>query len=132
MQLKFLSACFLAVPTMMSLNLAAPRPAMAFCLMADIALQTQISGTSTPGHQENNVNMAADGPCWGNTTTNVQTQTYVGTGDANQIRNSNHFVSSGGETPFGIDIPPVTTSIHVPIDIYSPAHDEDFMNSLGM
>ena len=131
MQLKFLSVSLLAVPTIMSLNLAASRPAVAVCVMTDIAVQTQISGTMTPGHQENNVNMTADGPCWGNSTSNVHTQTYVGSGDATQIRNSNHHVSGGGGAPLGIDIDPITTSIHIPIDIYSPAHDEDFMSSLG-
>ena len=100
--------------------------------MTDIALQLQISGTQQSGQQVNNVGMAVDGPCWGNTTTNVQSQTYTGAGDATQIRNSNHLIGGSESVGPGIGGPAIGTSIYVPLDIYSPAHDANFMESLGL
>ncbi len=131
MRLKLFLAGLLALPAIGLTPLIASRPAAAVCVMTDIGIQLQISGTQTPGYQENNVNMGTDGSCWGNSTTNAHTQTYIGGGDSAQIRNSTHFAGSGGYAPFGLNIDPVTTSVHVPVDVYSPVHDEDFMNSLG-
>ena len=132
MTFKFLASVLFVFPSLMAIVGFSARPATASCVMTDIALQLQISGTQQSGQQVNNVGMAVDGPCWGNTTTNVQSQIYTGAGDATQIRDSNHLVGGSDSVGSSFDGPVIGTSIYVPLDIYSPAHDANFMESLGL
>lgn len=100
----------------------------ASCAMTDVSFQVAIRGSHTPAQQTNNVGMGVDGNCWGNATTNTSTQVYTGAGTVDQVRNSSHLVGGSPAQPYGITGPVVGTQINVPIDIYSPAHDPQFMN----
>ena len=107
-------------------------PAHAICTMTDVSLQVAVHGSQTPTQQNNQVWMGAQGPCWGNTTTNTATQVYVGSGSAQQERQSTHFIQGSPANPGGLSGPVIGTQIHVPVDVYSPAHDPSFMSPLGI
>lgn len=109
-------------------------PAHASCVMTDISLQVAIRGSKTPSNQNNNVSMGSSDNCWGNNVTNTSTQLYIGSGTANQNRNSQLFVGGdSNSSPFpGMPTPTIKTQISVPVDVYSPAHDPNLMNSLGI
>ena len=111
-------------------------PAEAACVMTDVSLQVAIHGSQTTANQSNQVFMGTGNqPCWGNTTTNTSVQLYVGSGNTSQQRTSSHFVNGNGASPlapYGIESPTIGTQISVPVDIYSPAHDPNFLESLGL
>ena len=128
-------SAFSLFPLVLTPLLWAPMPAWAACVMTDVSLQLSIHGSHLPTPQSNQVGMGSNDDCWGNTTTNTATQLYVGSGAASQQRTSQHYV--GGTEPsllasFGITSPVIGTQVHVPIDVYSPAHDPSFFNSLGL
>ena len=121
---------FISVPAMWSGLPGLITPASAQCVMTDVSAQVAIRGSKRPAHQENNVDMQDSGNCRGNSTTQTSTQVYEGSGEANQVRNSNHSVG-GGEgngVPGG---PTVKVPVGVQVDVYNPASDPNFMNGLG-
>lgn len=129
MKLNFLSSGLLLIPGLLTYATLASTPASAACVMTDVGVQVAIHGSHNPASQTNDVNMGTTGgPCLGNTTTNTATQVYVGSGDVEQNRTSNHVV--GGTDNSGMGGPVIGTSVPVQVDVYSPAHDQNFMNSL--
>ena len=132
--LKFSSMLLLVNSTFTSLIITAT-PSFAACTMTDVSLQISVHGSPTPTQQTNDVLMGSTDNCWGNNSTNVSTQLYVGSGAATQQRRSQHFVGSESDNspvPFGFSPAPIGTQISVPVDVYSPAHDPNFMDSLGL
>ncbi len=110
-------------------------PADASCVMTDVSLQVAVRGSQTPSNQSNDVSMGSTDNCWGNNVTNLSTQVYVGSGHGNQGRTSQLFVgneNNSNSSISGFSTPAIQTQISVPIDVYSPAHDPDFMDSLGL
>lgn len=129
MKLKFLSSTLLLFPGLLTFAAVTGSPASAACVMTDVGVQVAVHGSQNPASQNNDVSMGTTGgPCLGNTTTSTSTQVYVGPGDVEQNRTSNHLV--GGSDSSGIGGPVIGTSVPVQVDVYSPAHDQGFMNSL--
>lgn len=104
--------------------------ASAACVMTDVSVQVAIHGSKNPAKQTNNVDMQSEGVCVGNTTTSTSTQIYVGPGDVEQTRNSSHFVGGGSNERTNISGPTIRVPVHVPVDVYNPAYDPNFLNSL--
>ena len=135
MNLCKLSPIFLLVSSTFTSLIITALPSLASCTMTDVSLQISVHGSSTPTLQTNDVSMGSTDNCWGNNSTNVSTQLYVGSGAATQQRRSQHFVgneNNNSVVPGGFSTPTIGTQISVPIDVYSPAHDPNLMNSLGL
>ncbi len=129
MKFKLFSLSLLSVSTLLTLAPSTPS-AFAGCVMIDVAVQVAIHGSKNPAKQSNNVNMDSEPGCLGNTTTNVSRQVYVGPGDVEQTRSSSHFVGSGTNDGTKIGGPAIAVPVYVPVDVYSPAHDPDFLSDL--
>jgi hypothetical protein len=95
--------------------------------MTDVAPQIAIHGSKEPAVQTNNVDMQSDSGCLGNTTTNTATQLYVGPDNVEQTRNSSHFVGGSKDDQTKVSGPTLGVPVGVPVDVYSPAHDRDFL-----
>ena len=135
MNLCKLSPIFLLVSSTFTSLIMTALPSFATCTMTDVSLQISVHGSPTPTLQTNDVSMESSDNCWGNNSSNVSTQLYVGSGAAIQQRRSDHFVGNDNNSsvaPLGFSSPPIGTQISVPIDVYSPAHDPNLMNSLGL
>ena len=129
MKFQLFSLSLLSVSTLLTLAPSTPS-AFAGCVMTDVAVQVAIHGSKNPAKQSNNVNMDSEPGCLGNTTTNVSRQVYVGPGDVEQTRSSSHFVGSGTNDGTKIGGPAIAVPVYVPVDVYSPAHDPDFLSGL--
>ena len=129
MKFKLFSLSLLSVSTLLTLAPSTPS-ALAGCVMTDVAVQVAIHGSKNPAKQTNNVNMDSQPGCLGNTTTNTSKQVYVGPGDVEQTRSSNHFVGSGTDNGTIVGGPAIAVPVYVPVDVYSPAHDPDFLSGL--
>ena len=95
--------------------------------MTDVGVQVAIRGSKNQALQTNNVDMQNQGACLGNTTTNTATQLYIGPGDVEQTRNSSHVVGGSTDNGTGVSGLVIGVPVHVPVDVYSPAHDPDFL-----
>ena len=134
MNLYKLSPIFLLVSSTFSSLIMTALPSFATCTMTDVSVQISVHGSRTPTAQTNDVSMESSDNCWGNHSSNVSTQLYVGSGAATQQRHSEHFVGNDNDNsvaPLGFSTPAIGTQISVPIDVYSPAHDPNLMDSLN-
>lgn len=112
--------------------LSAPR-ASAQCVMADVSAQIAIHGSKKPATQTNDVSMVNDGPCSGNVSVHTGTQLAVTSGEVVQHRTSDHYMGGGTPAiPGTAGGPVVKVPVGVQVDIYSPAHDPNFMGSFGL
>ncbi|NJM67994.1 MAG: hypothetical protein HC851_21185 [Acaryochloris sp. RU_4_1] len=128
MKVKLLPIGLLPIPALLFGTLSWVSPASAQCVMTDVSTQVAIRGSRQPSQQENHVNMDSQGPCSGNAITQTSTQVYEGSGNARQIRNSRQTVKGQPDNGTGIDGPTIKVPVGVQVDVYSPAHDPDFMN----
>ncbi|MBF1990693.1 hypothetical protein [Fischerella thermalis] len=133
MKFKFLSVGLFSL-TVVS-PLFAPsftRPASALgCVITDVAVQVDVSGSKTPAQQTHNPNQQFGEDCTGNSVTNTATQVNTGPNSAQQNVNSNSVVGGGAtsNTPGKGD---VGVKVHVPVDVYNPAADPNFLNGVGV
>ena len=129
MKFKLFSLSLFSVSTLLTLAPTFTPAAFAGCVMTDVAPQIAIHGSKEPAVQTNNVDMQSESGCLGNTTTSTATQLYVGPDNVEQTRNSSHFVSGGKDDATKVTGPSIGVPVSVPVDVYSPAHDQDFLNS---
>jgi hypothetical protein len=102
--------------------------ASAQCVMTDVSVQTAIRGSRRPATQTNNVQMNADRSCSGNTSTHTNSQVYVGSDErVIQQRSSVHDLRGNGNSR-GVKGSNIAVPVQVKVDVYSPAHDPNFMN----
>ncbi|MEA5511581.1 hypothetical protein VB715_17545 [Crocosphaera sp. UHCC 0190] len=127
--MKVYSVVLLTLSSLLIMSPFTTHKAQASCAMTDVSFQVAIRGSRTPSQQTNNVGMGTMGDCWGNATTNTSTQVYTGAGTVQQGRNSSHLVGGSQPLPYGVTGPVIGTQISVPVDIYSPAHDPNFINN---
>lgn len=105
--------------------------ASAQCVMTDVSVQTAIRGSRRPATQSNNVQMNANRSCSGNTSTHTNSQLYVGSDErVIQQRSSVHDLRSNGNNR-GIKGSNIAVPVEVKVDVYSPAHDPQFMNRVN-
>lgn len=134
MKLKFLSFGLLAISSALPFMPSFTHPASASlgCGMVDVNTQIAIRGTHDPAQQSNTVGMYDDGSCFGGFVTNTGTQVYTGYEAPTQNRNSLEYV--GGDpsmNPTGINTPTIRVPVNVQMDMYSPAHDPNFIPNYG-
>jgi hypothetical protein len=130
MKFKPFSLSLFSISTLLTLAPTSTPAAFAGCVMTDVATQVAIHGSKNPAKQTNNVDMGSQRGCLGNTTTSTATQLYVGPGDVEQTRDSSHFVGGGTDDRTKVGGPAIGFPVHVPVDVYSPAHDPDFLSGL--
>ena len=124
---KLFSFSLVSISALLTLAPTSTPAAFAGCVMTDVAPQIAIHGSKNPAKQTNNVTMHSEGACFGNTTTSTTTQLYIGPGDVEQTRNSSHFVGGGKDNGTGLSGPTISVPVGVPVDVYSPAYDPNFI-----
>lgn len=128
--LKRISYSFLSLSLLMPAWSMLAAPAKAYCPMIDVSQQFAMHGSQAPSTQDNETTMIAEGPCVGNATATVNTQTAVSPGEIHQERTSTSAIY--GDTQGLPDVPGLGGSaIKIPVnnqfDFYNPALDEEFM-----
>jgi len=74
--------------------------------------------------QTNNVDMQSESGCLA-TLPRILLHNFVGPDNVEQTRNSSHFVGGGKDDQTKVG-PTIGVPVHVPVDVYSPAHDRIF------
>jgi hypothetical protein len=105
-------------------------PSANACAIVDATTQVAIHGSKTPATQENNVATGSDDNCLGNTAVGTTTQVGIGSGEVQQSHQGAYFVGGGDANNTGITSPTVTVTPQTQVDVYSPAHDQEFLNRL--
>jgi hypothetical protein len=98
------------------------------CVATSVGVQVDISGSRTGGRQTNNASQKFGENCVGNSSTNTSTQVHKGANSANQTRTSNQQLGSGRLGRPGVG--DVRTNIHIPVKVYNPAADRNFMKNV--
>jgi hypothetical protein len=130
---KYLSWGLLTLPVLISFSPFSTPRASAQCVMADVSAQIAIRGSQKPSTQTNDVSMMDNGPCYGNASINTSTQLAITSGEVEQRRTSSHYMGGGTPPVYGIPGGPVVkVPVGVQVDVYSPAHDPNFMGSFGL
>lgn len=130
-KLKLLSLSLLSACTLLPLFPSMTKVARATCVAVDVNNQVALRGTQTPSHQENNVGMVATPDCAGNVSTSVGNSVAASSGEINQIRNSQHILSGGADSSAGVTGPTIFVPVNNQVDVYVPAYDPQFMQSVG-
>ncbi len=93
-------------------------PAEARCVVTDVGVQVAVRGSRNPARQSNDVEVASNGRCEGNRSTNTSRQVYVGDSDnVTQERRSRHQLDGSGRR--GRD--PMVIPVNVQVDVYNAA-----------
>ncbi|MDM9379893.1 hypothetical protein QUB80_04165 [Chlorogloeopsis sp. ULAP01] len=133
MNFKFISLSLFSLTAVSPLFVPSFTPsALALgCSAIDVAVQVDVSGNRNPGKQTNNVNQEFGEDCKpGTNVTNRSTQINIGPNSAIQNRNSNAVVGEGATstTPGKGD---VGVQVHVPVQVYNPGQDPEFLKKVG-
>jgi hypothetical protein len=105
-------------------------PAVNACAIVDATTQVAIHGSRTPAQQQNNITTGSDGNCLGNAAVGTTTQIGIGSGEIQQTHDGNYFVGGGDYNNTGVTSPVIEVPVQTQVDIYSPAHDPQFLNNL--
>lgn len=105
-------------------------PSASACTIVDTTAQVAIRGDrDTPAEQSNSVTATADDNCFNNTIVGNTTQVGIGAGQIKQSNQGEYFVG-GGENETGLTTPTVIVTPDTQVDVYSPAHDPQFLQHL--
>lgn len=119
----------LAVINLLPLLSSATSPAQA-CTIVDTTTQVAIRGSRTPAQQENIITTGSDDNCFNNTVVGNTTQVGIGAGQIRQSNQGDYFVGGGNINNTGLTTPNITVTPQTQVDVYSPAHDPEFLNHL--
>ena len=101
------------------------------CTIVDATTQVAIRGDrNTPAQQENEVTAEADDNCFNNHVVGSTTQVGVGAGRIIQSNQGDYFVGGGNVNTTGLTTPTVIVTPDTQVDVYSPAHDPNFLKHL--
>lgn len=90
--------------------------AKAVCMTLDVSNQIAVHSRDSKANQVNNSNQHIDPDCYNNTSVHTGTQTYVGSGNADQVRNSTQVLGSGNN-PTGVKGPNIKIQVPVQVDV---------------
>ena len=105
-------------------------PSVKACTIVDATTQVAIHGSRTPAQQQNTVTTASDNNCFNNTAVGTTTQVGVSSGQVKQSNEASYYVGGGDLNNTGLTTPNVTVTPQTQVDIYSPAHDPEFLKHL--
>ena len=103
-------------------------PAVQACTIVDATTQVAIHGSRTPAQQSNDITTNNEGDCFNNTVVGNTTQVGISPGQVVQSNQGDYTV--GGGAVNGLTTPNITVTPETQVDIYSPAHDAEFLNHL--
>lgn len=119
MKIKLLAFSLLSGSTFLLVGSALTSSASAQCVMADISVQYNISGSRRPTDRTNDVRQDSNGKCSGNAVVTTGVQGNVGgRGRVEQRRTVRQQINGSNS---GIGGEPVKVRVNVPIDVYNPA-----------
>ncbi|MGF1540865.1 MAG: hypothetical protein ACFCU5_10520 [Pleurocapsa sp.] len=102
--------------------------ARAGCAIVAPTNQVSISGSHDGTTQENSVTTSHDDNCLGNAVVAPTNQVGIGSGEIQQSNQGQYFVGGGEENQTGISGPVIEVTPTNQVDVYSPAHDPNFIN----
>jgi hypothetical protein len=102
--------------------------ARAGCAIVAPTNQVSISGNPDGATQENSVTTSSDDNCLGNAVVAPTNQVGIGSGEVQQSNQGEYFVGGGEENQTGVSGPVIEVAPTNQVDVYSPAHDPNFMN----
>lgn len=101
------------------------------CAQTAVGVQVRVSGQKNPkAAQKYGANQTSDDNCFNNNITSVGKQISVGSEAPEQDLQFNQHVGGGNINQTGMTTPNVKTQVPVQVDVYSPAHDPEFMNRM--
>ncbi|MEO1006900.1 MAG: hypothetical protein AAFW67_13905, partial [Cyanobacteria bacterium J06638_38] len=101
------------------------------CTIVDTTTQVAIRGDrDRPAQQENDINAAADDNCFNNHIVGNTTQVGISPGQVVQSNQGDYFVGGGNLNTTGLTTPNVIVTPNTQVDVYSPAHDPNFLKHL--
>jgi predicted ATP-grasp superfamily ATP-dependent carboligase len=116
MNFKLLSLSLFSVAAASSFLPAFSQRADATCVLNDVNIQVTVRDRNSSANQVNNTNQQAADDCFGNTVTSTGTQVFTGSGNVDQIRNSNQF-AGGGNNPTGVKTPIIKVNPSIQVDV---------------
>ncbi|MBE9168830.1 hypothetical protein IQ238_15370 [Pleurocapsales cyanobacterium LEGE 06147] len=105
-------------------------PSANACAIVDATTQVAIHGSPNPAQQKNNVTMGHDDNCFNNNIVNTTTQLGISPGEVQQTHQGDYFVGGGNLNNTGFTTPVIQVPVGTQVDVYSPAHDPQFLKSL--
>ena len=100
------------------------------CTIVDATTQVAIRGSRTPAQQENNITTESDDNCFNNTVVGNTTQLGISAGQVRQSNQGEYVVGGGDINNTGLTTPTIIVTPETQVDVYSPAHDPEFLNHL--
>jgi hypothetical protein len=130
MKINIISIALLSLSALFPLIPSLTSPANA-CTQTTYGVQTRVSGEKNPQAGQNyNSNQTNDPNCFNNNVVSGGVQTSVGEKAPEQNLENNTQVGGGNINQTGITTPNVNTDVNVQTDVYSPAHDPEFMKDV--
>jgi hypothetical protein len=130
MKFNLLSIALISASTLLPLIPSVTPPANA-CSETAVGVQVRVSGERNPQTDQTfNANQTSDPNCFNNNVVGVGQQVSIGSQAAEQNLEFNQHVGGGDINQTGITTPTVQTQVPVQVDVYSPAHDQQFMNQM--
>ena len=128
--MKLTALALLSVTTLLPL-LPSITPAANACTVVDATTQVAIRGDrDTPAQQGSSVTAAVDDNCFNNTAVGTKTQVGIGAGQVIQNSDGQYFLGGGEANDTGLTTPTVIVTPTTQVDVYSPAHDPQFLKHL--
>ena len=119
----------LSIATILPFVPAATNSAHACAIVAP-STQVAISGDPSQVTQDNQINTNHDDDCFGNAAVGTNTQTAIGRGEITQNHQGDFYVGGGEHNQMGLTSPYIEVTPEIQLDIYSPGHDDKFLNHL--
>lgn len=130
MKLGVLSLTLLSFSTLLPLAPSFTSSASA-CSETAYGVQVRVSGEKNPKAAQNyNANQTSDDNCLNNNVVSGSRQISIGEKAPEQNINIDQHVGGGNINQTGIKTPTVKTNVNIQNDVYSPAHDPEFMNEM--
>jgi hypothetical protein len=129
MKFRFVSLSLFSLSALLPLTPSFTPEAKA-CLIYDVTTQVAIHGSQTPAQQDNNVATGSDDNCFNNVAGGTTTQVGIGAGEVQQSHDAQYFVGGGDQNNSGLTTPTITVTPTTQVDVYSPAHDPNFLKSV--
>lgn len=105
-------------------------PSVNACAVVAPSVQVAIRGSEKEAQQESQVNATHDNNCFNNNIVSPNVQIGESTGEVRQSYTGDFHVGGGEFNDTGLTTPVTVVDPHIGVDVYSPAHDPEFLNNL--
>jgi hypothetical protein len=129
MNFRNYSLGLLSVATLLPLVPAMTNSVQA-CAVVAPSTQVAVSGDPNQVTQQNQISTSYDDNCLGNAAVGTNTQVGIGSGEISQTHQGDFSVGGGAYNQTGYTSPNVEVTPEIQLNIYSPAHDPNYLNHL--